>query len=213
MINTKIITQKENCGRNIHPFTSDKLSSSLALNVWLGILPRPSVTFTSNCSMLLQAPVTEKQQNTVKQNTYEICKHSNHYLIYSFSRQSLALLSMVIWHLETFFHKILAGQIYSHTGNKIFSLWPNVFCNYYIKCTCTPCSSSRAIWTRALFLELFIRAWSLSWQAFRLVSMLADGPSSLNLSQYQSQPCRSHPTTPSRARQRPMHSSAFPWQL
>lgn len=58
--------QKQSCGRNIHPFTSDKLSSSLVLNVWLGILPRPSVTFTSDCSTLLQAPVKEKQQNTVK---------------------------------------------------------------------------------------------------------------------------------------------------
>lgn len=48
------------CGSNvgnIYPFTSDKHSSSLVLSVWLGIIPRPSVTFITNCSTLLQAPV------------------------------------------------------------------------------------------------------------------------------------------------------------
>lgn len=69
------------------------------------------------------------------------------------------------------------------------------------------------MWTRALFLVLFTRSLSLSWQALRLASVLADGPSSLSLSQYQAQPVRSHTTTPSRARHSPMHSSAFPWQL
>lgn len=77
----------------------------------------------------------------------------------------------------------------------------------------SPWSSSRAMWTRALFLVLFIKLWSLSRQALRLASVLPDGPSSLSFSQYQSQPCSSQSTTTSRARQRPMHSSAFPWQL
>lgn len=60
---------------------------------------------------------------------------------------------------------------------------------------------------------LFIKAWSLSRQALRLASVLTDGPSSLSFSQYQSQPCSNQSTTTSKARQRPMHSSAFPWQL
>lgn len=47
------------CGWNIHPFTSDKLSSNLVLSVWLGTLLRTSVTFTIDCSTLLQEPVEE----------------------------------------------------------------------------------------------------------------------------------------------------------
>ena len=47
---------------NIHPFTSDKLSSNFVLIVWLGTFPRPSVTFTIDCSTLLQEPVEEFQQ-------------------------------------------------------------------------------------------------------------------------------------------------------
>lgn len=77
----------------------------------------------------------------------------------------------------------------------------------------TPCSSSRAMWTRALFLVLLISVCSLSWHALRLASVLADRPSSRSFSQYQAQPCSNHTTTPSRARHSPMHSSAFPWQL
>lgn len=77
----------------------------------------------------------------------------------------------------------------------------------------TPCSSSRAMWTRALFLVLLISVCSLSWHALRLASVLADRPGSRSFSQYQAQPCSNHTTTPSRARHRPMHSSAFPWQL
>lgn len=88
---------------------------------------------------------------------------------------------------------------------------PHHCIGYY--CFCSPWSSSRAMWTSALFLVLFIRVWSLSWQAFKLASVLLDGPSSLSFSQYQAQPCSSHTTTPSSARHRPMHSSAFPWQL
>lgn len=45
--------------RNPHPFTSDKLSSSFVLSVWLGTLPRFSVTFSTACSTLLQEPVGE----------------------------------------------------------------------------------------------------------------------------------------------------------
>lgn len=55
--------------------------------------------------------------------------------------------------------------------------------------------------------------WSLSRQALRLASVLTDGPSSLSFSQYHSQPCSNQSTATSKARQRPMHSSAFPWQL
>ncbi len=47
---------------NTDPFTSDKLSSNLVLNVWLGTLLRPSVTFSIDCSTLLQEPVEEQQQ-------------------------------------------------------------------------------------------------------------------------------------------------------
>lgn len=43
----------------IYPFTSDNVSSNLVLSVWLGTLPRPSVTFTNDCSTLLQEPVEE----------------------------------------------------------------------------------------------------------------------------------------------------------
>lgn len=46
-------------GGNTDPFTSDKHSSSLVPSVWLGILPRPSVTFITDCSTLFQAPVDE----------------------------------------------------------------------------------------------------------------------------------------------------------
>ena len=76
-----------------------------------------------------------------------------------------------------------------------------------------PWSSSRAMWIRALFLMLLTRLWSLSWQALRLASVLAELPSSRSRSQYQAQPSTSHITTFSSARHRPMHSSAFPWQL
>lgn len=49
-------------GWNIHPFTSDRLSSNLALSDWLGTLPRTSVIFTTDCSTLPQEPVEEQQQ-------------------------------------------------------------------------------------------------------------------------------------------------------
>lgn len=46
-------------GGNTHLFTSDKHSSSLVPSAWLGILPRPSVTFITDCSTLFQAPKEE----------------------------------------------------------------------------------------------------------------------------------------------------------
>lgn len=59
------VDKLNNCGfktcnsGNIHLFTSDKHSSSLVPSAGLGILPRPSVTFMTDCSTLFHAPKEE----------------------------------------------------------------------------------------------------------------------------------------------------------
>lgn len=174
-------------GGNIHLFTSDKHSSSLVASAWLGILPRPSVTFITDCSTLFQAPKEESFRL--------VCGQQIFWSIY-------ALLTGIAWF--TGFPHVDLTRPPSHQCAKLG-------CYQFSKILLW--SSSRAMWTRALFLVLFIKVWSLSRQALRLASVLTDGPSSLSFSQYQSQPCSSQSTTTSRARQRPMHSSAFPWQL
>lgn len=166
---------------NIHPFKRDRLSSKLVLSVWFGTLLRPSVTFTINCSTLLQEPVNKKQEN----------------------RRNFKIFN---WLLQPLVFPLLSKNM----NLKRFA--PHAFSIFQTKIN-TPCSSSRAMWTRALFLVLLISVCNLSWHALRLASVLADRPGSRSFSQYQALPCSNHTTTPSRARHSPMHSSAFPWQL
>lgn len=206
---------------NIYPFTSDKLSSNLVLSVGLGTLPSPSVTFMISCSTLLQEPVDEEQRKCCETNglmmqkngvseclwlkiKHQNCFHYKYYVIWVFPQ------SVVVQSSGPF---VLTYLWQGRTMSVSACLWYISNKDKHTHSTSTPCSSSRAMWTRALFLVLLIRVCSLSWHALRLASVLADKPSSLSFSQYQAQPCSNHTTTPRRARHSPMHSSAFPWQL